>query len=405
MSWAAVAEGKLVPQGDQVDLYLEGSDQHRGWFHSSLLTSAATRGQAPYKAVLTHGWVLDERGKVVLEVGDREGAAPRAPRVDYVDPVDWMEKNGAELLRLWTAAVDYQGDVVFSQDDPQPAVASRTGRSATPAGTCCRTSTTSRRRRDASRTTTCASWTCWRWACCASATTRSSRATARYAFHEVVRLINDYVVTVSAEYLDPVKDALYCEAVAVARAAQRADRALRDDAHDRDLDGAGAVLHGAGRRRRAGAPDRRAVRRARRRAPEVVPTGKKIGNPNQRWTDEIRPRREAILQPLEAFRAAGHKSLEARVRVTPTARRAAALAVEPSTTSPSCCVVSRVELDPTDAAPGARPRSPSTRRPDRPARAAGGAPASPPGAGRRSRPLLALRGRGRGTATEPGAKS
>ena len=57
--------------------------------------------------------------------------------------------------------------------------------------------------------------------------------------------------------------------------------------------------------------------------------GEKLGNPNKRWTDEIRPRREAILRPLEAFRAAGHKSLEARVRVTPGRRRAAALAVEP----------------------------------------------------------------------------
>ena len=47
-----------------VDLYLEGADQHRGWFHSSLLAATATRNQAPYKAVLTHGWVLDERGKV-----------------------------------------------------------------------------------------------------------------------------------------------------------------------------------------------------------------------------------------------------------------------------------------------------------------------------------------------------
>jgi isoleucyl-tRNA synthetase len=55
VSWAAVAEGTLVPAGDKVDLYLEGSDQHRGWFHSSLLTSVASRHQAPYKAVLTHG--------------------------------------------------------------------------------------------------------------------------------------------------------------------------------------------------------------------------------------------------------------------------------------------------------------------------------------------------------------
>ena len=67
VSWAAVAEGKLVKKGEKVDLYLEGSDQHRGWFHSSLLTSAATRRQALYKAVLaTHGWVLDERRQGLL---------------------------------------------------------------------------------------------------------------------------------------------------------------------------------------------------------------------------------------------------------------------------------------------------------------------------------------------------
>ena len=79
VSWAAVAEGKLVPTGEKVDLYLEGSDQHRGWFHSSLLTSAATRGQAPYKAVLTHGWVLDERGKAYSK-SEIAGRAPPAPR-------------------------------------------------------------------------------------------------------------------------------------------------------------------------------------------------------------------------------------------------------------------------------------------------------------------------------------
>ena len=77
VSWAAVAEGKLVPAGEKVDLYLEGADQHRGWFHSSLLTAVATRGQAPYKAVLTHGWVLDERGKVYSKSEIAQGARRR----------------------------------------------------------------------------------------------------------------------------------------------------------------------------------------------------------------------------------------------------------------------------------------------------------------------------------------
>ena len=88
-------------------------------------------------------------------------------------------------------------------------------------------------------------------------------------------------------------------------------------------------------------------------AVRIVDEGEKLGNPNKRWTDEIRPRRAAILQKLEAFRAAGHKSLEARVRVTPAAAErphwqwsVAHLA--------ELCVVSRVELDATDAPAGSR---------------------------------------------------
>src|SRR5207245_9998785 len=114
VSWAAVAEGKLVPAGEKVDMYLEGADQHRGWFHSSLLTSVATRGHAPYNAVLTHGWVLDERGKAYSK-SEIEKARAAGAKVEYVDPVAWMEENGAELLRLWGAAADYQSDVVVSE--------------------------------------------------------------------------------------------------------------------------------------------------------------------------------------------------------------------------------------------------------------------------------------------------
>ncbi|WP_371869335.1 isoleucine--tRNA ligase [Anaeromyxobacter diazotrophicus] len=97
-SWAAVAERRGM--GVPVDLYLEGSDQHRGWFHSSLLTSMAVRGSAPYKAVLTHGFVLDAQGKAMSKsVGNT------------VAPEEVLKKYGADVLRLWVASTDYREDV------------------------------------------------------------------------------------------------------------------------------------------------------------------------------------------------------------------------------------------------------------------------------------------------------
>lgn len=82
------------------DLYLEGSDQHRGWFHSSLLQACGTRGHAPYKNVLTHGFVLDEQGrKQSKSLGN------------VVDPLDVMDKMGADILRLWVLSSDYAQDL------------------------------------------------------------------------------------------------------------------------------------------------------------------------------------------------------------------------------------------------------------------------------------------------------
>jgi isoleucyl-tRNA synthetase len=81
-------------------MYLEGSDQHRGWFHSSLLESVGTRGRAPYDIVLTHGFVLDEKGqKMSKSLGN------------VVAPQDVMAKSGADILRLWVAASDYSDDL------------------------------------------------------------------------------------------------------------------------------------------------------------------------------------------------------------------------------------------------------------------------------------------------------
>lgn len=87
------------------DLYLEGSDQHRGWFHSSLLESCGTRGRAPYKNVLTHGFVLDEKGyKMSKSLGN------------VVDPHEVMKEYGADILRLWTIMADYSEDVKIGKD-------------------------------------------------------------------------------------------------------------------------------------------------------------------------------------------------------------------------------------------------------------------------------------------------
>jgi len=87
------------------DLYLEGSDQHRGWFHTSLLTSMGTRGAAPYKAVLTHGFALDAKGEAMSK-----------SKGNVIAPADTSKKDGADVLRLWVASEDYRGDVKLGEE-------------------------------------------------------------------------------------------------------------------------------------------------------------------------------------------------------------------------------------------------------------------------------------------------
>ncbi len=104
VSWAAVVEPDPA-LGLPADLYLEGSDQHRGWFHSSLLTAVGISGDAPYKGVLTHGFVVDGDGrKMSKSLGN------------VIAPQEVMDKYGAEILRLWVAAEDYRDDVRLSGD-------------------------------------------------------------------------------------------------------------------------------------------------------------------------------------------------------------------------------------------------------------------------------------------------
>jgi len=104
VSHAAVLE-KRKELSSPCDMYLEGSDQHRGWFHSSLLESVGTRGRAPYLSVLTHGFVVDGEGKKMSKsVGNT------------IEAEEVIEKYGAEILRLWVAAEDYTDDVRISDE-------------------------------------------------------------------------------------------------------------------------------------------------------------------------------------------------------------------------------------------------------------------------------------------------
>jgi len=104
VSWDAVCrdkEGLGVP----VDLYLEGSDQHRGWFHTSLLTGAAIIDRAPYEAVLTHGFICNEKGEILSK-----------SQKNFVPPAKTIDKQGAEILRLWVSYEDYRSDIAFSKE-------------------------------------------------------------------------------------------------------------------------------------------------------------------------------------------------------------------------------------------------------------------------------------------------
>ncbi|MFH1395368.1 MAG: isoleucine--tRNA ligase [Candidatus Omnitrophota bacterium] len=91
--------------GFPADLYLEGSDQHRGWFQSALITAMGIKGKAPYKEVLTHGFVVDGEGKKMSKsIGN------------VISPAQVMKKYGADILRLWVASSDYVGDIKLSQE-------------------------------------------------------------------------------------------------------------------------------------------------------------------------------------------------------------------------------------------------------------------------------------------------
>lgn len=199
VSHAAVLE-KRPELSWPADLYLEGSDQHRGWFQSSLLTSVATRNRAPYKAVLTHGFVVDGQGKKMSKsVGN------------VISPADIIKEYGAEILRLWVSSEDYQDDIKISKEILQRLVESY------------------RKIRNTFRYLLSNLYDFnpdtdsvpeaefdvldkWALARLNTLKRRVLMAYNDYKFHQIYHRVHEFcTVDMSALYLDIIKDRLYCE--------------------------------------------------------------------------------------------------------------------------------------------------------------------------------------------------
>jgi isoleucyl-tRNA synthetase len=199
VSWAAVVE-QDPRLGGRADLYLEGSDQHRGWFHTALLTSLATRRRAPYESVLTHGFTLDGKGrKMSKSLGNT------------VAPQEIIKKFGAEILRLWVSAEDYREDVRISDEILNRLVEAYR-----------RLRNTARflisnlydfdPTKDALPTQDLDEMDRWILQRTQTVLGRCREAYDDYEFHVVYHTLNNFcAVDLSAQYLDIVKDRLYCE--------------------------------------------------------------------------------------------------------------------------------------------------------------------------------------------------
>jgi len=113
VSWLAMVNRDR--EYEHIDLYLEGSDQHRGWFHSSLLASIGVQGKAPYREVITHGFVLDENG-IPYSKSTIAKAKAEGKKTKYIEPESIIKKSGAEMFRLWVGATEFRNDITYSEE-------------------------------------------------------------------------------------------------------------------------------------------------------------------------------------------------------------------------------------------------------------------------------------------------
>jgi isoleucyl-tRNA synthetase len=315
------------------ELYLEGSDQHRGWFHSSLLEAMATRGAPPYQAVLTCGFVVDGEGKKMSKsVGNTVG------------PEDLMPKYGAEVLRLWVAAEDYTEDIRLSSE-----ILERLADAYRRLRNTCRfllgnlgDFDPGQHRQPAAALDEVDRFILDRLA---RLIDRVARAYDEYQFHTVFHALHNFcAVDLSAIYLDVIKDRLYTSAPDDLR--RRAAQTTCYDVLSALLRLLAPVLSFTAEEAWRHLPGGRAESVHLERFPEV-PLAWLDDTLDQEWRRLLEVRRE-IAKALETARARGliGSGLEAAVTVAQAPEDLPGLLARKRSLLPALLIVSRVSLEP-----------------------------------------------------------
>jgi isoleucyl-tRNA synthetase len=219
---AVVAKNPALKAAKKADVYIEATDQHRGWFQSSLLTSIAITGEAPYRSVITHGFVVDK---------DTRKKVSKSAQGTYTKPMDAMHfvnKYGADIVRLWASSVEFTNEVPFSEESFKVLTdAYRSFRNILrillanlsdfdPANASLERATVIDR---------------WMLSRLQEVIATSREAYESYDFRKVFQTLNQFVaVEVSALYVDITKDRLYCDALGSSR--RRATQAVMAQVFD-----------------------------------------------------------------------------------------------------------------------------------------------------------------------------
>jgi len=320
VSWKAM-EAK-DPSHRSIDLYLEGSDQHRGWFHSSLLAGIGVMGRAPYKEVITHGFVVDSATGKPYSKSDIAKAKAEGIKITYVEPDDVIKKSGAEMFRLWVAASEYRQDISYSQQ-VLDGLADWYRKFRNSARFCLGNLGDFQPDAPFDAAAHLRPLDVYVLASINDLIARCRAAYDRYEWHVVHRALVDFVtVDLSALYSDVVKDRLYCEApdAPARRAAQfvlyeavRALATLSAPIMCFTAEDIWSFLP-----RRAGDPD--SVHLA------LWSRGQAIDEALTKTWQPLIDLRAEVNKKLEPFRAAKHKSVDARVTVTLPADQLRAIA-------------------------------------------------------------------------------
>ena len=200
------------------DLYLEGSDQHRGWFQSSLLESIGTRGVAPFKGVLTHGFVVDKNGNKMSK-----------SKGNVVAPQKVIQQMGADILRLWIASADYSADIRISDE-----ILKQLAESYRRIRNTIRFLLSNLENFDGSQSVPLSDRSpldLWAMSRLADVANNVQQSYGNYQFHQIHQEIHNFCsVDLGGFYLDAIKDRLYCDAASSARR-MSAQSTLYDIAH------------------------------------------------------------------------------------------------------------------------------------------------------------------------------